>query len=125
MSGDNYILAVDDETAVLELITNTLKREGFEVAVATEGKSALAMVNERIPGLIILDINMPGMDGLEVLKRIRENTNAPVIMLSVINDADTISEALTAGADDYMGKPFETRELVARVKVQLRHTGRA
>ena len=124
MAESNYILAVDDENAVLELIKNTLEKEDFEVAVAPEGESALAIVNKHTPSLVILDVNMPGMNGIEVLRQIREKTNIPVIMLSVISDADTIGKALEAGADDYIGKPFLPQELVARVRIQLKYSGK-
>ncbi len=117
----SYILAVDDEQSVLELITHALTPESIDVATATEGKTALQMIAEREPDLVILDINMPGFNGIEVLEKIREGSDIPVIMLSVMNDVDTISEALAKGADDYLKKPFDTRELIVRVKAQLGH----
>lgn len=123
MADKNYILVVDDENVVLDFVKNALETEDFEVAVAAEGESALSIVDSRMPDLVILDVNLPGLNGIKVLEEIRKRTNIPVIMLSVISDVDTICEALAAGADDYICKPFETQELIARVKVQLKHSG--
>ena len=113
------VLAVDDETSVLEVIRHTLKPEGYDIVTAEDGQSALDMLDSFSPDLVILDINMPGLNGLEVLEKIRESSDTPVIMLSVLNDVDTISDSLTSGADDFISKPFDTRELLARVKAQL------
>ena len=119
VDNSRYILVVDDEQSIRELISHTLKADGFDVAIAGEGNTALKMIEERIPDLVILDVNMPGLNGIQVLEKIRERSDIPVIILSVLSDVDTISDALAAGADDYIGKPFDNRELIVRVKAQL------
>ena len=114
------ILAIDDETQVTLVIKRILEQEGYAVTIANDGHAALALVVESPPDLIILDINMPGMDGYQVLARIRERHDIPVIMLSAIQDVTSIGNSIGLGADDYIRKPFRPRELSARVNAKLR-----
>lgn len=117
------ILVVDDETYIVELVKFNLEKEGFRVTVAYDGLSALDMVREQRPDLIILDIMLPNMDGLEVCRNLKSDLNfhtIPIIMLTAKGEeVDTIL-GLEMGADDYIKKPFSPREMVARVKARLR-----
>jgi len=117
------ILVVDDEAYIVELLKFNLEKEDFEVLAAYDGLSALDMVGDDIPDLIILDIMLPNMDGLEVCRRLKQNLAykaIPIIMLTAKGEeADTIL-GLEMGADDYIKKPFSPREMVARVKARLR-----
>lgn len=114
------ILVVDDEKEIRDLIEIYLKNEGFQVLKASNGKEALEMLKEEEVHLIILDIMMPKMDGIEACMKIREEKSMPIIMLSAkAEDMDKIF-GLTTGADDYMTKPFNPLELIARVKSQIR-----
>ena len=117
------IMVVDDEQAVLRLLNRTLEPEGYGVIVADNGRSALDLLEEHRPDLVILDIMMPGLDGFQVLNLIRQSSNVPVIMLSARREVTTLRYALALGADDYVGKPFHTGELVARIRVKLRRAG--
>lgn len=114
------ILVVDDEPRIAEAVSMNLELEGCQVSSASDGQEALRKITEELPDLVILDVMMPDMDGFEVLKRIREVSNVPVIMLTVKgNEADKV-RGLDLGADDYVTKPFSPRELVSRVKAALR-----
>jgi len=114
------IMVVDDEQAIRTLLKRTLESEGYEVISSADGSSALAMMKKREPDLVILDINMPGLDGFQVLERIRQRSDVPVIMLTGIGEVATLGNALSLGADDYVKKPFSTRELLARIRAKLR-----
>lgn len=117
------ILVVDDETYIVELVKFNLEKEGFEVIVAYDGVSALELVKSESPDLIVLDIMLPIMDGLEVCKALKQDENfntIPIIMLTAKGgEIDTVL-GLETGADDYITKPFSPRELLARVKARLR-----
>ncbi len=114
------ILVLDDEQAIADLVELYLKNENYDVYKFYDSKSALECVNNEDIDLAVLDIMIPGIDGFEVLRKIRENHNFPVLMLTAKDeDMDKIS-GLTMGADDYITKPFKPLELVARVKAQLR-----
>ncbi|HEY3316520.1 MAG TPA: response regulator transcription factor [Bacillota bacterium] len=114
------ILVVDDEKEIADLIAIHLQSEGYQVFMAGSGEQALQVLREHDVQLIILDIMMPGMDGLEMCRRVREVRNTPILMLSArAEDVDKIL-GLKTGADDYMAKPFNPLELVARVRAQLR-----
>lgn len=117
------ILVVDDETYIVELVKFNLEKEGFEVIVAYDGVSALELVKSESPDLIVLDIMLPVMDGLEVCKALKQDENfntIPIIMLTAKGgEIDTVL-GLETGADDYITKPFSPRELLARVKARLR-----
>jgi len=117
------ILVVDDDQAILRLLKRTLEPEGFGVVIASNGRSALALLEEHKPDLIILDIMMPGLDGFQVLDLIRQRSNIPVIMLTARGEVTSLNEALGLGADDYVRKPCSTRELLARIGAKLRRAG--
>lgn len=114
------ILVVDDEDPIVELIAEYLRSEGMEVAAARDGPSAIAAVRDRRPDVIVLDVMLPGLDGFEVLRRVRTFSDAYVIMLTARAEEIDRIIGLSVGADDYMVKPFSPRELVARVKALLR-----
>jgi len=117
------ILVVDDETYIVELVKFNLEKEGYQVAVAYDGQNALNMVEREVPDLIVLDIMLPHMDGLQVCRNLKKDEryhSIPIIMLTArAEEVDTIM-GLELGADDYIKKPFSPRELVARIKARLR-----
>jgi DNA-binding response OmpR family regulator len=115
------ILLVEDEAAIAAFVQTALEREGFDVEVVEDGQQALARLNQSLPDLIILDLMLPGVDGLEVCRAVRRMpTYVPIIMLTArTEDVDKVV-GLELGADDYITKPFNTRELVARVRAVLR-----
>ena len=114
------VLVVDDERTVTEVVERYLLREGFEVAVAGDGAEALRLARVWGPDLMILDLRLPGLDGLEVCRRLRQHTRLPIIMLTSRSEETDRVVGLELGADDYVVKPFSPRELVARVKSVLR-----
>ena len=117
------ILAVDDEEDILELLTFNLTREGYRVVSAATGEAALQAVPKEMPDLIILDLMLPGIDGLEVARRLKndpDTKNLPIIMLTAKGEEADIVTGLELGADDYITKPFSPRILAARVKAVLR-----
>jgi DNA-binding response OmpR family regulator len=114
------ILVVDDETHILELARLYLEKEGYTVAAATDGATGLQLAESERPSLVVLDVMLPGLDGFEVCRRLRRQSDVPIIMLTArADDIDKIV-GLEIGADDYLTKPFNPRELVARVKAVLR-----
>ena len=117
------ILVVDDEETMLKLLRVNLSLDGYDVITASNGVSALELLEERPPDLIILDIMMPGLDGFQVLDIIRERCNVPVIMLTARGEVTTLKDALVLGADDYVRKPFSVLELTARIRAKLRRAG--
>jgi two-component system alkaline phosphatase synthesis response regulator PhoP len=117
---DTKILVVDDERSILDLVTAYLRNEGYEVYTAADGLSALTAARAYQPDLVVLDIMLPGMDGLEVLTRLRRESDVYVIMLTARSEETDKIVGLSLGADDYLTKPFSPRELVARVKAALR-----
>lgn len=116
------ILAVDDEQRMVRFIQLNLEQDGFEVVTAYNGKEALEQVRTQLPDLVLLDIMMPDINGFEVLKKIREVNNVPVIMLTAKGEEDDRIQGLELGADDYITKPFSPRELVSRIRAVLRRT---
>ncbi len=114
------ILVVDDEETILDFLQLGFSYEGFEVELAKDGQEALAAVGRRRPDLIVLDLNLPGIDGIEVCRRLRRGGDVPIIMLTARDDVDQRVEGLEAGADDYLPKPFKFKELLARVRAVLR-----
>ena len=116
------ILTVDDEPRFIRLIEANLRAADYTVLSATEGKGALEIIVDKKPDLVLLDVMMPGMDGFEVLDRIREFSNIPVIMLTAKGEEADRVEGLNRGADDYVVKPFSATELLARVKAVLRRS---
>ncbi|MDA8193614.1 MAG: response regulator transcription factor [Thermaerobacter sp.] len=117
------VLVVDDEAAISELVAYNLTREGFDVVTEDNGVSALARVDAEPPDLVILDVMLPGMSGLDVCRAIRQKTEVPIILLTARKDEVDRVLGLELGADDYVTKPFSPRELIARVKAILRRTG--
>ncbi len=121
---ERNILVVDDEEAIAEAVRARLESEGFGVIVAHDGPQAIVLHTEHHPDLVVLDLMLPGMDGLEVCKEIQRSTWTPVLMLTArTEEADKVA-GLAVGADDYLTKPFSLRELTARVKAILRRTDR-
>ena len=114
------ILVVDDEVSLQESLTYKLKKEGYQVEVAGDGLVALDLARSTNPDLIILDVMLPGMDGFEMCRILRQETNIPVLMLTARDDEVDRVVGLEVGADDYLPKPFSMRELIARVKALLR-----
>jgi two-component system KDP operon response regulator KdpE len=114
------VLVVDDEPQITRVLRTVLTSQGYQVQTATEGETALANFSEWRPELVITDLYMPHMDGVELCKRIRSLSNVPIIVLSVKGEERTKVEALDSGADDYVTKPFGTDELLARVRAALR-----
>jgi len=120
-----YILAVDDDLEVLETLGRVLRREAFEVGLVSSGTEALNVLEKRHPDLMILDIIMPGMDGITVCRRLRQDprfTALPILFLTAKGTTDDIVDGLDAGADDYVVKPFELAELRARLHALLRRS---
>ena len=117
------VLVVDDEAPMRKYITTNLKIRGYDVLTAADGTEALKLIDERPVDLLILDIMMPGPDGLAVLARVRRDMEVPVLMLSARGRESDKVEALDAGADDYLTKPFGVEELLARVRAALRRSG--
>jgi two-component system alkaline phosphatase synthesis response regulator PhoP len=114
------ILIIDDEPSILNLVSAYLRPEGFEVYTASDGPSGLKAARAYKPDLIVLDLMLPGMDGLEVLNRLRRESNVYVILLTARTEETDKIVGLSIGADDYVTKPFSPRELVARIKAALR-----
>jgi len=123
MKKHTCIMVVDDEQAILRLLNRTLEPEGYGVVAANNGRSALDLLEEHRPDLVILDIMMPGLNGFQVLRLMRQRSNIPVIMLTARREVTTVRDALTLGADDYVRKPFHTREFLARIRAKLRRAG--
>lgn len=122
MSNAPHILVVDDEPQILRAIRTILSEKQFRVTTASNGSEALTLAAASEPDLIILDLGLPDMDGVEVCTRIREWTQIPIIILSVRDSERDKVAALDMGADDYLTKPFGIEELLARVRVALRHS---
>jgi len=114
------VLVVDDERALRELLEYGLEQAGFLVRCVTEGSAALSLLEAWSPDLIVLDVMLPGVDGFALLPEIRRLTTAPVVMLTARTEVAEKVAGLTAGADDYVGKPFDIEELVARLRTLLR-----
>lgn len=118
------ILVVDDEQRIIELAQMYLEQEGFQVISENEGTQALKTILDGKAGLVVLDLMLPGMDGWEICRRVRASSDVPIIMLTARNDDIDKIVGLELGADDYLTKPFNPRELVARVKAILRRSDR-
>ena len=118
-------LIVDDDRVLADVLAFTLRREGFEVILAGDGEAALRMWSKEQPDLIVLDVNMPKLDGFAVCRRIRAEADTPIILLTVRGEEDDIVHGLSQGADDYITKPFSPRQLVARAHAVLRRAGKA
>jgi DNA-binding response OmpR family regulator len=118
-------LIVDDDRVLADVLAFTLRREGFQIILAYDGETALECWAEEQPDLIVLDVNMPRLDGFAVCRRIREQADTPIILLTVRGEEDDIVHGLKLGADDYITKPFSPRQLVARTHAVLRRAGRS
>ena len=116
------ILVVDDDTALAEMIGIVLRTEGFEPFFCADGSGAVAAFHEAKPDLVLLDLMLPGIDGIEVCARIRSDSGVPIIMLTAKSDTSDVVKGLESGADDYVVKPFNPKELVARIRTRLRPT---
>jgi two-component system, OmpR family, KDP operon response regulator KdpE len=117
------ILAVDDEPEILAALETILRSAGYEIDTAASGKEALAHATLRLPDAVILDLVLPDQSGVEVCRELRTWTQIPILLLSVVGDEDEKVEALDAGADDYVTKPFAVNELLARLRAALRRAG--
>jgi len=123
-SATPRVLVVDDEDNISFLVESALQLDGIDTAKVADGHAALAAVRTYNPHAIVLDVNMPGIDGFEVLRRLRADGNStPVVFLTARDGLDDRVKGLTGGADDYVVKPFAIAELVARVRIALRHAG--
>ena len=116
------ILVVDDDTALSEMIGIMLTAEGYEPSYCADGASAVNVFHDSDPDLVLLDLMLPGVDGVEICRHIREESDVPVIMLTARTDTQDVVSGLEAGADDYVTKPFKSKELLARVRTRLRRT---
>lgn len=122
MTSQNVIAVIDDESQIRKILSITLEAEGFKVIDSPRGRDGIVSVANNHPQLVILDLGLPDEDGFTVLKEIRTWSNVPIIILSVRNSEDDIVKALELGADDYVTKPFNTSELIARIRANIRRT---
>ena len=122
MLEHKHILVVDDESQITRVLRTSLSSHGYDIRVANDGETALEIMKDWSPDLVITDLTMPNMDGLELCRRLRMKTQIPIIVLSVRGEERTKVQALDAGADDYVTKPFGMEELLARVRANLRRT---
>lgn len=122
MAG-NKIMVVDDDSNICELLRLYLEKEGFEPIIAPNGAKALAMFDQEKPDLVLLDVMMPQLDGWQVCREIRKKSSCPIIMLTAKGEVFDKVLGLELGADDYVTKPFETKEVIARIKAVLRRCG--
>ena len=114
------VLVVDDDPAIAEMLTIVLQGEGFDTVVVGDGIEAVAAARQHNPDLILLDVMLPGMNGVDVCRAIREDSTVPIVMLTARTDTVDVVLGLESGADDYVHKPFKPKELVARVRARLR-----
>ena len=119
-----FVLVVDDDPAMRRTLSINLRARDYEVETAGDGRSALQIVDERMPDVVLLDLGLPDLDGVAVLRRLREFTRVPVIVVSARTESDDKVEALDLGADDFITKPFSIEELLARVRATSRRAGR-
>ena len=124
MSNKLKILVVEDEEAISNFIATTLKANDYNVIMARTGKEALSMIPSHCPDVILLDLGLPDIDGIDILQQIREWSNIPVIVVSARTEEADKVKALDMGADDYIAKPFGTSELLARIRTALRHVAK-
>lgn len=119
-----FVLVVDDDPAMRRTLSINLRARDYEVETAGDGRSALQVVHERMPDVVLLDLGLPDLDGIAVLTRLRSFTQVPVIVVSARTESDDKVEALDLGADDFITKPFSIEELLARVRATSRRAGR-
>src|SRR6201993_3155440 len=120
MAEHKHILIVDDESQITRVLRTSLSTHGYDIRVANDGETALEILKDWTPDLVITDISMPNMDGLELCRHLRTKSQVPIVVLSVKGEERTKVRALDAGADDYITKPFGMNELLARVRANLR-----
>src|SRR5512136_1847630 len=125
MTQSTHVLVIDDEPQILRALKTILTERHFQVTTASRGEEGLALAAAQPPDVIILDLSLPDMDGFHVCARLREWTSAPIIVLSVRDSERDKVLALDKGADDYLTKPFGIEELLARIRVALRHSTQA
>jgi DNA-binding response OmpR family regulator len=114
------VLVVEDDEAIADVLRRTLRQEGHEVRSSVDGVDALRAAEEFVPDLVILDLGLPGLDGIEVCRRLRAESDVPILMLTARTDLENRVEGLDSGADDYLAKPFERQELLARMRALMR-----
>jgi two-component system, OmpR family, response regulator MprA len=114
------VLVVEDDDEIAQAIQRSLRVEGYDVRIAADGEVALRMAGEYVPDLIVLDLGLPKIDGIEVARRLREDDDTPILMLTARDSVEARVEGLDSGADDYLVKPFERQELLARLRALLR-----
>jgi two-component system, OmpR family, response regulator len=125
MTGSSHILVVDDDTEIRELLKRFLSKNGFRVSVVADGPRMRAVLAETKVDIVVLDVMLPGEDGLSLCRRIRSESGIPIIMLTAMGDDTDRIVGLEMGADDYLAKPFNPRELLARIKAILRRSGQS
>ncbi len=118
-----FVLVVEDDPAIVRTLTINLRARGYDVEAVGDGRSGLQAVDERPPDLVLLDLGLPDLDGVEVLRRMRAGSRVPVLVLTARHESDDKVEALDEGADDFVTKPFDMNELLARVRALLRRAG--
>jgi two-component system, OmpR family, alkaline phosphatase synthesis response regulator PhoP len=123
MNTVNHVLVVDDEPAIVEIVRDYLTDGGYRVSTARSGDEALAQIRAIRPDLVVLDLGLPGLDGLDVTRTVRRSSGVPIIILTARSDETDRVVGLELGADDYLVKPFSPRELLARVRAVLRRSG--
>jgi DNA-binding response OmpR family regulator len=114
------VLVVEDDESIADVLRRTLRQEGHEVRSSPDGVDALRAAEEFVPDLVILDLGLPGLDGVEVCRRLRAESDVPILILTARTDLDNRVEGLDSGADDYLAKPFERQELLARMRALMR-----
>ena len=119
--GRARILVVDDDAALAEMLTLVLQNEGFQSRIVPRGDEALSAFRDYKPDLVLLDLMLPGTDGIEVCRQIRADSGVPIVMLTAKSDTIDVVVGLESGADDYIAKPFKPKELVARIRARMRH----
>jgi two-component system KDP operon response regulator KdpE len=119
-----FVLVVDDDPLIVRTLEINLRARGYDVESARDGRSSLQIAAEREPDVVVLDLGLPDLDGVKVLRRLREHSDVPIIVLSARRDSDDKVEALDLGADDYVTKPFGMDELMARIRAAVRRSGR-
>lgn len=122
MSEGKLVLIVDDDAALSEMLQIVLRQEGFETVRAASGDAALSEFHRHRPDLVLLDLMLPGMGGVDVCKQLRQQSGVPIVMLTAKSDTADVVAGLEAGADDYVAKPFKTKELIARIRTRLRRS---
>ena len=117
------VLTIDDDTAITELLAMLLRTHGYDVITANSGEEGIEVIREKNPHIVVLDLMMPGVDGWQVCKSVREFSNVPIVILSALDDPAMIASALDAGADDYLVKPVSSSILVAHLNRLISRTG--